>query len=56
MLKINEEILGKLLFRLLYLLSLKELVNSSDIQYFDRCVNSLIMGILEGADHTLVTW
>lgn len=56
MLKLDEDIFCNLLFKLLYLLSIKELVNSSDTQHFNQCVNNLIMNILEQTDHTLVTW
>lgn len=45
-----------LLSKLLYLLSMKGPENSADTQLFGRCVNSLIMNVLERSAHTPVTW
>lgn len=56
MLILTEKIVHDLLLKLLYLLSTKELDNSSDTKMFWQCVNSLIMKVLELCAHTTVTW
>lgn len=53
---LNEQIVRDLLSKLLYLLSMKGPENSTDTQLFGRCVNSLIMNVLERSAHTPVTW
>lgn len=53
---LNEQIVRDLLSKLLYLLSMKGPENSDDTQLFGRCVNSLIMNVLERSAHTPVTW
>uniref|UniRef100_A0A2S2NSW4 Cytoskeleton-associated protein 5 n=2 Tax=Schizaphis graminum TaxID=13262 RepID=A0A2S2NSW4_SCHGA len=52
---LNEQIVRDLLSKLLYLLSMKGPENSTDTQLFGRCVNSLIMNVLEKSAHTPVT-
>lgn len=52
---LNEQIVRDLLSKLLYLLSMKGPENSADTQLFGRCVNSLIMNVLERSAHTPVT-
>ncbi|XP_008189868.1 protein mini spindles isoform X2 [Acyrthosiphon pisum] len=52
---LNEQIVRDLLSKLLYLLSMKGPENSTDTQLFGRCVNSLIMNVLERSAHTPVT-
>jgi len=56
MLILTEQIIHDLLLKLLYLLSMKELENRSDTKMYWRCVNSLIMKILDQCAHTTVIW
>jgi len=54
MLTLNGQIVRDLLSKLLRFLSNKGPENCNDI--IGKCVNSLIMSILEQTDHTIVTW
>ncbi|XP_050528781.1 protein mini spindles-like isoform X2 [Daktulosphaira vitifoliae] len=52
---LNEQIVRDLLSKLLYLLSTKSSENNADTHLFGKCVNSLIMSVLEKSAHTPVT-
>ncbi|XP_050054425.1 protein mini spindles-like isoform X3 [Aphis gossypii] len=54
MLILTEQIVHDLLLKLLHLLSMKELENRPDTKMYWRCVNSLIMKILDQCAHTTV--
>lgn len=54
MLLMNDQIVCDLLSKTLHLLSMNRSVNGTDSM--KKCVNSVIMEILERADHTTVTW
>lgn len=54
MLLMNNQIVRDLLSKTLYLLSMNTSVNGTDS--IKKCVNSVIMEILERSDHTTVTW
>lgn len=54
MLLMNDQIVCDLLSKTLYLLSMNRSVDGTDS--LKKCVNSVIMEILELADHTIVTW
>lgn len=43
----NKEIISGLLTKLLFLLNMNKQKNTPDTNNFDRCVNSLLMNILD---------
>lgn len=54
MLALNGQTVRGLLLKLLHFLSKKGPESCNDI--IGKCVNSLIMSILDQTDHTIVTW
>lgn len=56
MVKLSEQIVRDLLSKFLYLLSKWKPVDTFDDQKIRKCINNLIMSILEKSAHTPVIW